>query len=158
MPTGRRLLIVKRWILHEQKHTVQVSINIHCDPPCAYWFAHWRNHDHTILAEITGHPLILICFNHSQASTYHISQHLQQLKVVDTSFSFSWATEIPLHHITWQLTLSPKMAVDWSNFVRDICAVDVRPNPRQLGGFDSPLLSKSTSHTFSAGSSTEGSV
>ena len=60
MPIGRRLLIVKRWILHEQKHTVQVSINIHCDLPCAYWLAHWRNHDHTILAEITGDPLILV--------------------------------------------------------------------------------------------------
>jgi len=33
MPIGRRLLIVKRWVLHQQKHTVQVSINIHCDLP-----------------------------------------------------------------------------------------------------------------------------
>ena len=26
--------------------------------------------------------------------------------------------------------------MDWSNFVRDICAEDVRLNPRQLGGFN----------------------
>ena len=51
-------------------------------------------------------------------------------------FLFSWATEIPLHHVTWQLTLSPRTAVDWGNFIRDICAEDVRRNLRQLGGFD----------------------
>ena len=101
---------------------------------------------------------MLVRFNHSQAITYHISQHLQQLKVVDSSFLFSLATEIPLHHVTWQLTLSQTTAVDWSNFVRDICPEDVQLKPRHPGGFDSPLFSKSTSHTSSAGSSTEGYV
>ena len=48
-------------------------------------------------------------------------------------FLFSWATKI---HVTWQLTLSPRIAVDWGNFIRDICAEDVRRNLRQLGGFD----------------------
>ena len=31
-------------------------------------------------------------------------------------FLFSWATEILLHHVTWQLTLSPRTAMDWGNF------------------------------------------
>jgi len=129
MPIGRRILIVKRWILHE--HKVQCSsVNKYSLWSSVYLLiGSLRNHDLTILSEITGDLLMLVRFNHSQSSTFHISQHLQQLKVVNTSFLFSWATEIPVHHVTWQLMLSPKTAVDWRNFVRDICAEDVQLNP-----------------------------
>ena len=31
-------------------------------------------------------------------------------------FLFSWSTEILLHHVTWQLSLSPRTAMDWGKF------------------------------------------
>ena len=51
-------------------------------------------------------------------------------------FLFSWASEMPMHNVEWHLPISRKTSVDWTNFIRDVCATDVGRNPIQLGGFD----------------------
>ena len=56
---------------------------------------------------------------------------------------FSWATEIAMQDVTWHLNISKHTVIDWYNFVRDVCAIDVRNNPQPLGGFDnngSPIV------------------
>ena len=56
---------------------------------------------------------------------------------------FSWATEIAMQDMTWHLNISKHTVIDWYNFVRDVCAIDVRNNPQPLGGFDnngSPIV------------------
>ena len=44
---------------------------------------------------------------------------------------------------TWHLNISKYTVIDWYNFVRDVCAIDVRNHPQPLGGFDnngSPIV------------------
>ena len=48
----------------------------------------------------------------------------------------SWASDTPVHHVAWHLDVSQHTLVDWSNFIRDVCAEDTRRNAVQLGGFD----------------------
>ena len=49
----------------------------------------------------------------------------------------SWASDTPVHHVAWHLDVSMHTLVDWSNFIRDVCAKEnCRRNPIQLDGFD----------------------
>ena len=48
-----------------------------------------------------------------------------------------------MQDVTWHLNISIHTVIDWYNFVRDVCAIDVRNNPQPLGGFDnngSPIV------------------
>ena len=56
---------------------------------------------------------------------------------------FSWATEIAMQDVMWHLNISNHTVIDWYNFVRDVCAIDIRNHPLPLGGFDnngSPIV------------------
>ena len=38
--------------------------------------------------------------------------------------------------MAWHFGVSPRTLVDWTNFIRDICAEDTRRQQAQVGGFD----------------------
>ena len=48
----------------------------------------------------------------------------------------SWASDTPVNHVAWHLDVSQHTLVDWSNFIRDVCAEDTRRNAVQLRVFD----------------------
>ena len=49
---------------------------------------------------------------------------------------FSWATEVPTRNMMWHLEIAAHTAIDWVNFIRNVCVEDTCRHPMPLGGFD----------------------